>query len=51
MKNKTASGLSIFEIWMLQESDTIQALAKSHGERIALEQLIIAVGNLKGGLK
>ncbi|CAG8474108.1 3469_t:CDS:10 [Diversispora eburnea] len=51
MKNKTASNVSIFEIWMLQESDTIQALAKSHGERIILEQLVIAIDKLKGGTK
>ena len=27
-------GQPLFEVWMKQESDTIQALARAHGERV-----------------
>ena len=33
-------GKSIFEAWMLHESDLVQALATAYGERVALEQII-----------
>ncbi|CAG8527791.1 13907_t:CDS:10 [Acaulospora colombiana] len=48
---KKSLDVSIFETWMLHESDTVQALAKAHGERIVLEQLIIATEKLKGGAR
>lgn len=38
IQNKT-----IFQVWMLEESDTIQALAKSFGERICVEEFVRAV--------
>ncbi|CAM0138103.1 hypothetical protein VKS41_001331 [Umbelopsis sp. WA50703] len=39
MQTKMAGqGESLFDVWMKQESDTIQALARAHGERIVLEQ-------------
>ncbi|CAG8473809.1 42679_t:CDS:10 [Gigaspora margarita] len=42
-------GSSVFEVWMLQESDTVQALAKAHGHRIVLEQVVHTLQRLKGG--
>ncbi|CAG8604011.1 4721_t:CDS:2 [Scutellospora calospora] len=49
MSTNIAKGSSIFEVWMLRESDTIQALAKAHGHRIVLEQVVITLQKLKGG--
>ena len=49
MDTKTSSGISIFEAWMKQESDTVQTLAKAHGDRIVLEQVVISVQKLTGG--
>ncbi|KAJ3067163.1 hypothetical protein HDU98_009625 [Podochytrium sp. JEL0797] len=38
---QTAKGGSkdIFQVWMLEESDAIQALARAHGERICLDEM------------
>ena len=49
MDAKTSSGISIFEAWMKQESDLVQALARAHGDRIVLEQVAISVQKLTGG--
>ncbi|CAG8527122.1 14127_t:CDS:10 [Cetraspora pellucida] len=49
MAMNTAKGSSIFEVWMLRESDTVQALAKAHGHRIVLEQVVLTLQKLKGG--
>jgi len=49
MNKKTSSGVPIFEAWMKQESDTVQALARAHGDRIVLEQVIISIQKLTGG--
>jgi hypothetical protein len=49
MNKKTSAGVSIFEAWMKQESDIVQALARAHGDRIVLEQVIVSVQRLTGG--
>ncbi|PKK75426.1 acyl-CoA oxidase [Rhizophagus irregularis] len=49
MNKKTSSGVSVFEAWMKQESDTIQALARAHGDRIVLEQVVVSIQKLTGG--
>ena len=36
-------GQPLFDVWMKQESDIIQAVARSHGERICLEQCIVQI--------
>ena len=46
MRKKTSSGISIFEAWMMQESDTIQSLARAHGDRVVLEQVIVSIEKL-----
>jgi len=46
MKTKMAAGKSLFEVWMLEESDAVQRTARSYGERIILEQSIKAVDNI-----
>ena len=47
MKEKMASGQKLFDVWMKQESDTIQDLSKSHGERMCMEQAINAANKCK----
>merc|ERR550534_3063559 len=46
MKTKMAAGKSLFEVWMLEESDAVQRTAKSYGDRIVLEQSIKAADNI-----
>ncbi|RUO95747.1 hypothetical protein BC936DRAFT_143315, partial [Jimgerdemannia flammicorona] len=48
---KLKGGAPLFEVWMRQESDGIQALARAHGERIVLEQVGAAVQGAKGNLQ
>ncbi|KAH6574894.1 hypothetical protein BASA62_002259 [Batrachochytrium salamandrivorans] len=43
MKTKTSAGKSIFQVWMKEESDLIQATAKAYGESICLEQTLLAL--------
>ncbi|KAF9974847.1 hypothetical protein BGZ73_001662 [Actinomortierella ambigua] len=43
MKTKMGGGKPLFEVWMGEESDTIQAAAKAYGERICFEQAIKAI--------
>ncbi|KAJ1568776.1 hypothetical protein HK405_013917 [Cladochytrium tenue] len=31
---------SVFQVWMLEQSDTIQALARAHGERICMDETL-----------
>lgn len=40
MAEKMGGGKSLFDVWMKEESDLIQATSKSFGERIALEETI-----------
>jgi len=41
----------LFEIWMKQESDGIQALARAHGERIVLEQVHRCIQETSGNVR
>ena len=36
-----AGGETLFDIWMKQESDTIQNLSKAYGERMCMEQTLV----------
>merc|ERR1719285_550035 len=47
MQRKTKAGKSIFDVWMLEESEAVQRTARSYGERIILEQSIKAVDNIQ----
>ncbi|KAJ2998718.1 hypothetical protein HDV02_004163 [Globomyces sp. JEL0801] len=40
MRSKMGDGKPLFDVWMKEESDLIQATAKSFGERICAEQMI-----------
>ncbi|CAG8579617.1 6606_t:CDS:10 [Ambispora gerdemannii] len=51
MSNKIGVDLNLFEVWMKQESDTIQSLSRAHGERIILEQVLKATNELYGDAK
>lgn len=51
MKLKMKKGSTIFDIWMKQESDLVQDLARSYGERICLEQFMKATLSAKGKVK
>lgn len=42
MSSKISSGSPLFQVWMMEESDLIQAVSKAYGERICLEQLLQA---------
>lgn len=49
MKNGLKSGKDVFQIWMKEESDLIQAVSRSYGESICLQQFIKAIQSLKAG--
>ncbi|KAG0004584.1 hypothetical protein BGZ65_000082 [Modicella reniformis] len=51
MQAKMTKGRPLFEVWMGEESDIIQAAAKSYGERICFEQTLKAIGTVSGGAK
>ena len=40
MQEKTGAGEKLFDVWMKQESDLVQAAAHAYGERVCLEQTI-----------
>ncbi|KAG0309543.1 hypothetical protein BGZ98_001284 [Dissophora globulifera] len=44
-------GKPLFEVWMSEESDTIQAAAKAYGERICFEQTLKVISSLSGGAR
>ncbi|KAJ3021319.1 hypothetical protein HKX48_008795 [Thoreauomyces humboldtii] len=43
MKAKLGKGAKLFDVWMREESDLIQSLARAYGERISLEQFVAAI--------
>ncbi|KAJ3186680.1 hypothetical protein HDU85_007500 [Gaertneriomyces sp. JEL0708] len=43
MKQKLAQGSKLFDVWMKEESDLIQSLARAFGERNCLEQLLTVI--------
>lgn len=45
MKTKLSAGKKLFDIWMKEESDLIQGLAKSFGERICVDKILLAANN------
>ncbi|KAF9989117.1 hypothetical protein BGZ75_007489 [Mortierella antarctica] len=51
MQSKMSKGKALFDVWMGEESDTIQAAAKSFGERMCFEQTLEVIGTLTGGPK
>lgn len=51
MQTKIGGGKPLFEVWMGEESDTIQAAAKAYGERICFEQTLKAISSVTGGAK
>lgn len=51
MQTKIGGGKPLFEVWMGEESDTIQAAAKAYGERICFEQTLKAIASVTGGAK
>ena len=42
MQSKLKSGKNLFDVWMREESDTIQAVARAYGERMCLEKTLEA---------
>lgn len=42
MQSKMSQGQTLFDVWMKQESDLIQAVAKAYGERICVEAILNA---------
>ncbi|KAF9946302.1 acyl-Coenzyme A oxidase [Mortierella alpina] len=51
MQAKMSKGKALFDVWMGEESDTIQAAAKSFGERMCFEQTLDVISTLTGGAK
>ncbi|KAG0331150.1 hypothetical protein BG004_001798 [Podila humilis] len=51
MQAKMSKGKALFEVWMGEESDTIQAAAKAYGERICFEQTMKVISTVSGGAK
>ncbi|KAG0241082.1 acyl-CoA dehydrogenase/oxidase [Mortierella sp. GBAus27b] len=49
MQEKMSTGKALFNVWMGEESDTIQAAAKSFGERMCFEQTLNLIRTLPGG--
>ncbi|KAF9964008.1 hypothetical protein BGZ65_011599 [Modicella reniformis] len=49
MHSKISGGKALFDVWMGEESDTIQAAAKSFGERMCYEQTLRLIQTLSGG--
>lgn len=45
MQTRMAEGANLFDVWMYEESDLIQALAVAHGEHIILQQCVKAVNS------
>lgn len=43
MKTKLSKGSTIFDVWMKEESDLIQATAKAFGHRICMESILSAI--------
>ena len=48
---KLASGKDLFSIWMYEESDLIQSVARAYGERLIVERCIIDLNNVDSSLK
>jgi len=51
IQSKIAQGKDIFEVWMLQESDLIQAVARAYAERVVLDQLVLVYSACHNSLK
>ncbi|KAG0350021.1 hypothetical protein BG005_010439 [Podila minutissima] len=51
MQTKMGKGKPLFDVWMGEESDTIQAAAKAYGERICFEQTLKVISTVTGGAK
>ncbi|KAF8933504.1 hypothetical protein BGZ58_006291 [Dissophora ornata] len=49
MQTKMSNGKVLFDVWMGEESDTIQAAAKSFGERMSFEQTLNLIRSQSGG--
>ncbi|KAF9200260.1 hypothetical protein BGZ49_009536 [Haplosporangium sp. Z 27] len=51
LATEMAAGKTLFEVWMGEESDIIQAIARAYGERICFEQTMKAAETLEGGAR
>ncbi|KAK3845120.1 MAG: acyl-CoA dehydrogenase/oxidase [Linnemannia gamsii] len=51
LEAKLAEGKSLYQVWMNEESDTIQSAAKAFGERMCFEQTLEIVPTLHGGAR
>lgn len=51
LATKMKKGEQLFDIWMSQESDLVQAVSRSYGERIVLEQFIKVLSTCDQSLK
>ncbi|KAJ3273979.1 hypothetical protein HDV01_003649 [Terramyces sp. JEL0728] len=42
---KVSQGKHLFDVWMYQESDLIQAASKAYGERVCVEQMLVSMNS------
>ncbi|OAQ33800.1 acyl-CoA oxidase [Linnemannia elongata AG-77] len=49
LESKLAKGKPLFQVWMGEESDTIQSAAKAFGERVCFEQTLDIIHTLEHG--
>lgn len=50
MAAKLGAGDKLFEVWMKQESDLVQATSAAYGERVTLDQFVAVVERNAGGV-
>jgi acyl-CoA oxidase len=52
MNTKLSKGATIFDVWMKEESDLIQATSRAFGHRICLESILSSISKEDGeGIK
>jgi acyl-CoA oxidase len=51
LASKMKKGEQLFDVWMSQESDLVQATARAYGERIVMEQFVKVVSEAESGNK
>jgi len=45
MQNKMKGGSSLYDVWMKEESDLIQSVARAHGDRFVFDQFLLVCKN------
>eukprot|EP01116_Phalansterium_solitarium_P001542 TRINITY_DN11350_c0_g1_i1.p1 TRINITY_DN11350_c0_g1~~TRINITY_DN11350_c0_g1_i1.p1 ORF type:complete len:643 (+),score=249.91 TRINITY_DN11350_c0_g1_i1:115-2043(+) len=51
LQTEMASGAKLFDVWMTQQSDLVQATARAYGERIVIEQFLATCRQVERSLQ